>query len=53
MTHATGWMIWTEIGVGMLGVTSINWLVSRGYFAESFSTGEEWWGGRRKEERGC
>ena len=39
VTHATGWMIWTEIGVGMLGATSVNRLVSRACFAESFSTG--------------
>jgi hypothetical protein len=48
VAHATGWMIWTERGVGMLGATSVNWLVSRGYFAEPFSTGEEWWAGRRR-----
>jgi len=41
-------MKWTEIGVGMLGATSVNWLVSRGYFAESLSAGEEWWEGRRR-----
>jgi hypothetical protein len=28
VTNATGWMIWTEIGVGMLGATSVNRLVS-------------------------
>lgn len=51
VTHATVWMIWTEIGVGMLGATSVNWLVSRDYFAEPFSTGGRMVG--RKEERGC
>jgi hypothetical protein len=33
----------------MLGATSVNWLVSRGYFAESFSNGGRMVG--RKAER--